>query len=229
MNARSSSQSISVLPPRIEQGSLSAIKNQLTWDTTLVPSFSNSFVSINHEIMSAPHLANSHWGPWSSHRSEGHLPFKDRPVDFCLVWPHESRSQQSHFRRLCSALASSREQPRLVAFPSHGPDQPGLVYKIPAVLPNLVQALLASVSSSSWLALMNAMWLLWELRQLFQSTQFHCAFLSLKHLPSRRRTDERVLSDQTACRHLQTGLRNGSLLKARVTRSIWVLVWQRIA
>lgn len=48
MNVWSSSQSISVLPPRIEQGSLSTIKNQLTWDTTLVPSFSNSFVSINH-------------------------------------------------------------------------------------------------------------------------------------------------------------------------------------
>lgn len=32
------------------------------------------------------------------------------------MWPHKSRSQQSHFRRLCSALLSSREQPRLVAF-----------------------------------------------------------------------------------------------------------------
>lgn len=54
-------------------------------------------------------------------------------------------------------MLSSTEQPKLVASPSRGLEQPGLVYKISAVLPNLEQALLVSVSSSSWLALMNAM------------------------------------------------------------------------
>lgn len=71
--------------------------------------------------------------------------------------PHASRLQRSHFRRLCSTLVSSTGQTRLATSPSCDLEQPALVYKVSAVLLNLEQALLVSVTSSTWLVLMSTM------------------------------------------------------------------------